>query len=335
MKIKPKVFSGIQPSGSLHIGNYLGAIKQWVENQSNNENYFCIVDLHALTFINNPEILHKQILQTAAVYLSSGLKPNLSTIFLQSDVPAHSELNWILNCITPISWLQRMTQYKLKGKQQESVNSGLFTYPVLQAADVLLYDSEIVPVGEDQKEHIELAKDIAKKFNDIYGSTFVLPKAVLPSTGKRIRALNDPLKKMSKSEADVKGHAILLTDDDDTIKQTISRAVTDTGNEIIFSDKKEKAGVNNLLEIYEAFTQKPRDEIEKFFVLKNYSYLKKEVTEVVIENIKRIRQEYFRIMNEPDTLNFLLNQGALMANEISDEKMKEVKNKIGLLISKK
>ena len=330
MKRKRRVFSGIQPSGNLHIGNYLGAIKQWVENQSKNENYFCIVDLHALTFIHKPEILKKQILQTAAVYLSSGLKPNQSTIFLQSDVPAHSELNWILSCITPVGWLRRMTQYKNKSRGQDSVNSGLFTYPVLQAADVLLYDTEFVPVGEDQKEHIELARDIARRFNDLYGNTFVLPKTVLPPAGKRIKALNDPHKKMSKSEAKTKGHAILLTDDDDKIKQTIRGAVTDSGNEIVFSGEEEKAGVNNLLEIYEAFTQKPRDEIEKFFENKNYSFLKKEVTEAVIENLKPIRQEYIKIINEPDIIFFLLRQGAEQAGNTAYKKMKAVREKIGL-----
>jgi tryptophanyl-tRNA synthetase len=330
MRRKRRVFSGIQPSGSLHIGNYLGAIKQWVENQSQNENFFCIVDLHALTFIHKPEILKKQILQTAAFYLSSGLKPNQSTIFLQSDVAAHSELNWILNCITPVGWLQRMTQYKLKSRQQDSVNSGLFTYPVLQAADMLLYDSEIVPVGEDQKEHIELARDIARRFNDLYGKTFVLPRAVLPSAGKRIKALNNPRKKMSKSEADIKGHAILLNDDNDTIRQTIGGAVTDSGNEIMFSGEQEKAGVNNLLEIYEAFTEKPRDEIEKFFENRNYSFLKREVTEAVIENLKPIRQEYIKIINEPDIIFFLLRQGAEFAENTAGKKLKEVREKIGL-----
>jgi tryptophanyl-tRNA synthetase len=223
-----------------------------------------------------------------------------------------------------------MTQYKLKSRQQDSVNSGLFTYPVLQAADMLLYDSEIVPVGEDQKEHIELARDIARRFNDLYGKTFVLPRAVLPSAGKRIKALNNPRKKMSKSEADIKGHAILLNDDNDTIRQTIGGAVTDSGNEIMFSGEQEKAGVNNLLEIYEAFTEKPRDEIEKFFENRNYSFLKREVTEAVIENLKPIRQEYIKIINEPDIIFFLLRQGAEFAENTAGKKLKEVREKIGL-----
>jgi tryptophanyl-tRNA synthetase len=249
-----RVFSGIQPSGHLHIGNYLGAIRQWVAEQGEKVNFFCIVDMHAITLPIDPAVLHQRTREVAALYLACGLDPQVSTIFIQSHVPAHAECCWILNCVTPVGWLERMTQFKVKSRQQESVSTGLLDYPVLQAADILLYDADQVPVGEDQKQHVELTRDIAQRFNHLYGETFVIPEAVIPETGARIRALNDPTRKMSKSEAEARGHAIRLSDPPDEIRYVIQRSVTDSGREVRFSHAPEKAGVNNLLEIYELLT---------------------------------------------------------------------------------
>jgi tryptophanyl-tRNA synthetase len=237
-----RVFSGIQPSGHLHIGNYLGAIRQWVAEQHEKVNFFCIVDMHAITLPIEPAVLQQRTRQVAALYLACGLDPQVSTIFVQSHVPAHAECCWILNCVTPLGWLERMTQFKTKSSQQESVSTGLLDYPVLQAADILLYDSHQVPVGDDQKQHVELARDIAQRFNYLYGETFIIPEVVIPATGARIRALNEPTRKMSKSEAEVRGHAIRLIDPPDEIRYVIQRAVTDSGRDIRFSEHPEKAG---------------------------------------------------------------------------------------------
>src|SRR5262245_20211747 len=227
---RPRVFSGIQPSGTLHLGNYLGALRRWVAQQEAKENYFCIVDMHAITAVQNPETLRRLTREAAAVYLAAGLDPSKSTIFIQSHVRAHAECCWILNCVTPLGWLERMTQFKAKAEGRESVCTALLDYPVLQAADILLYDADEVPTGEDQKQHIELARDIAQRFNSLYGETFTLPRPVIPQSGARIRAFNDPAKKMSKSEAHVRGHALHLTDGPDEIRWVISRAVTDSGS---------------------------------------------------------------------------------------------------------
>jgi tryptophanyl-tRNA synthetase len=233
---RTKVFSGIQPSGALTIANYLGAIRRWAAEQSEKDNFFCIVDMHAITVPQDPDDLRYRTRDAAALYLAAGIDPQQSTIFIQSQVPAHAECCWILNCVTPVGWLERMTQYKVKAFQQESVSTGLLDYPVLQAADILLYDADEVPVGEDQKQHVELTRDIAQRFNHLYGDTFVVPKAVIPTVGARIRAFNDPAKKMSKSLAQVRGHAVLLTDEPDEIRYAIRRAVTDAGREIVFSE---------------------------------------------------------------------------------------------------
>ena len=218
---RPRVFSGVQPSGTLHLGNYLGAIRRWADRQDGSENFFCIVDLHALTMPQEPDALRRQTREVAALYLAAGLDPRKSTIFVQSHVRAHAECCWILNCVTPLGWLERMTQFKAKAAQRESVSTGLLDYPVLQAADILLYDADEVPVGEDQKQHVELARDIAQRFNYLYGETFRLPRATVPASGARIRAFNDPTRKMSKSEAHVPGHAVRLLDGPDEIRSVI------------------------------------------------------------------------------------------------------------------
>lgn len=330
---RKRVFSGIQPSGMLHIGNYLGAIRRWVSEQSEKDNFFCIVDMHAITVPQDPGTLRYMTRQVAALYLASGLNPEQSTIFIQSHVRAHAECCWILNCVTPVGWLERMTQYKSKASKQESVGTGLLDYPVLQAADILLYDADEVPVGEDQKQHVELTRDIAQRFNHIYGETFVLPKAVIPESGARVRAFNDPTSKMSKSETHVRGHAVLLIDEPDEIRYVIRRAVTDSGREIIFSESPEKAGVNNLLEIYELLRGQGRAEIEAHFAGKGYGALKNEVAEVVVEALRPIRERYKAFIADSAELDRILARGAERACAIAEPKIQEIKQKVGFVLS--
>ena len=294
-----RVFSGIQPSGNLHLGNYLGAIRHWVQGQGERENFFCVVDLHAVTIEQDPADLRRRTRQLAALLLAAGIDPERSVLFVQSHVRAHAEGSWLLSCVTPLGWLERMTQYKAKAQKQESVLTGLLTYPVLQAADILLYDAHEVPVGEDQKQHIELARDVAQRFNHLFGDTFVVPEPVIPPHGARIMGLDDPSAKMSKS-ALARGHAVLLTDDDDEIRRTIRRAVTDSGNEICFSDDPGKAGVNNLLTIYRAATDKTEDQVlTDFAAARGYGDLKKEVAEAVVECVRPIRERYEELMADP------------------------------------
>jgi len=326
-----RVFSGIQPSGTLTIGNYLGAIRQWVAEQAEKENYFCIVDMHAITVPQDPALLRHKTRELAAIYIACGIDPEVSTIFVQSHVRAHAECCWILNCITPVGWLERMTQYKTKSQEQESVGTGLLDYPVLQAADILLYDTDEVPVGEDQKQHVELARDIAGRFNHLYGKTFVLPEAVIPRSGARIRALNDPTRKMAKSEAHVRDHAVRLTDDPDTIRTVVRHAVTDTGREIVFSEDPEKAGVNNLLEIYELFTGQDRATIEAHYVGQGYAALKREVAEAVVEGLRPIRERYGQLIADPAELERILAHGAERARAVAGPKIAQVKQAVGFL----
>ena len=329
---RPRVFSGVQPSGTLHIGNYLGAIRRWVAEQDDKQNYFCIVDMHAITVWQDPVLLRQKTRELAATYLATGLDPTQCVIFIQSHVRAHAECCWILNCVTPIGWLERMTQYKAKSQQQESVATGLLDYPVLQAADILLYDADEVPVGEDQKQHVELARDIAGRFNHLYGDTFVLPEAMLPQTGARIRALNDPSRKMSKSEAHIKGHAVPLIAGPDEIRATFRRAVTDTGREIVFSDAPEKAGVNNLLEIYELLTDSSRPQIEAEFAGQGYAVLKQRVAEVVIEALRPIHERYDDLIADKGALDGVLALGAERARAVAEPKIDDIKHKVGFVL---
>src|SRR4030043_164075 len=258
--MKKRVFAGIQPTGNIHIGNYLGATKRWAADQDKYDNIFCIVDLHAITVQQDPKVLNAKIREVTGLLLAAGIDPRKSIVFIQSHVHEHSELAWILNCFIPMGWMQRMTQYKEKaGSQKEQVSVGLFDYPALMAADILLYNTDVVPVGEDQKQHVELARDAAQRFNNIYGETFVLPEPGIPDVGARIMGLGDPTKKMSKSEASP-GHAINLLDTPDAIRAKIMRATTDSLREIRFD--MERPGITNLLTIYELFTGDERAEIE-------------------------------------------------------------------------
>jgi tryptophanyl-tRNA synthetase len=329
---RARVLSGIQPSGTLHLGNYLGALRRWVLQQHAKENYFCIVDMHAITEPQDAGQLRERTRQAAAVYLAAGLDPEASTIFVQSHVRAHAECCWILNCVTPLGWLERMTQFKARAAERDSVSAALLDYPVLQAADILLYDADEVPTGEDQKQHIELARDIAQRFNHLYGETFVLPRPMIPQSGARVRAFNDPAKKMSKSEAHLRGHAVHLTDEPDDIRWVISRAVTDSGSEIRFSDDPGKAGVNNLLEIYELLTARDRPAIEEHFAGQGYGVLKREVAEVVIEALRPIRERYKALMSDAAMLDDMLRRGAERAAAVAEPKVREIKHKVGFIV---
>ena len=328
-----RVFSGIQPSGDIHLGNYLGAIKGWVDRQAEKENFFCIVDLHAMTVPQEPGELRDQTRSLAAMLFAAGLEPDKCTIFIQSHVTAHAEACWILNCVTPVGWLERMTQYKDKAGSEESVSTGLLDYPVLMAGDIVLYDAHEVPVGEDQRQHVELARDIAQRFNRLFGETFVVPEAVIPDIGARVMGLNDPAVKMSKSSAHIRGHAVRLLDDPDEIERSIRRAVTDSGQEIRFSDDPQKAGVNNLLGVYKVITGKAEADVEAdFATAKGYGELKSRVAEVVITELAPIRERYDELMGDIAELDRLLARGAEQAGAVSVPKLDEVKRRVGLIL---
>ena len=328
-----RVFSGIQPSGEMHLGNYLGAVRQWVENQGKGkQNFYCIVDLHAHTILRNSQELRDNTRSLAAMLFACGLDPNISTIFIQSQVRAHAEACWLLNCVTPLGWLERMTQYKDKKDKLNSISAALLDYPVLQAGDIILYDANEVPIGEDQKQHVELARDIAQRFNNLFGETFVLPEPVVPDIGARVMNLSNPLSKMSKSFEENDGGVVGLLDSDAEIIKTIKRAVTDSSNEIKFSEDKDKAGVNNLLGIYKVITGKSVENVEKDFEgTKSYGVLKEKVGEIVVDTISPIRAKYQEFISDPSELDRLLVIGAENARFISEPKVMEMKNKMGFI----
>ena len=328
-----RVFSGIQPSGDMHLGNYLGAVRQWVENQGKGkQNFYCIVDLHAHTILRDSQELRDNTRSLAAMLFACGLDPNISTIFIQSQVRAHAEACWLLNCVTPLGWLERMTQYKDKKDKLNSISAALLDYPVLQAGDIILYDANEVPIGEDQKQHVELSRDIAQRFNNLFGETFVLPEPVVLDIGARVMNLSNPLSKMSKSFQENDGGVVGLLDSDAEIIKTIKRAVTDSGNEIKFSEDKDKAGVNNLLGIYKVITGKSVENVEKDFEgTKGYGVLKEKVGEIVVDTISPIRAKYQEFMSDPAELDRLLEIGAENARSISEPKVMEMKNKMGFI----
>ena len=328
---KKRVLSGIQPSGDQQLGNYLGAIKGWVERQSDKENYFCIVDLHALTALQDPNELRRQTRSLAALLFAAGLDPDQCAVFIQSHVTAHAEACWVLNCVTPVGWLERMTQYKDKSGGRESVSTGLLDYPVLMAGDILLYDVHEVPVGDDQRQHVELTRDIAQRFNHQFGETFTVPQAVIPEIGARVMGLNDPTVKMSKSFAHIRGHAVRMLDEPKEIERTFKRAVTDSGNEIRFSDDPERAGVNNLLGIYKVVTGRTEAESEADFAsARGYGDLKARVAEVVIEELAPIRERYYELMDDVAELDRLLARGADQARAVAGAKMDVIRSRVGL-----
>ncbi len=325
--MKARVFSGVQPTGHLHIGNYLGALKNWVEIQGNYESIFGIVDLHAITLYQEPAELRAKILETAGLFLAAGIDPKHSTIVVQSSVPEHAELAWMLTCVTPVGWLERMTQYKAKSQAQETVGDGLLQYPVLMTADILVYQAAIVPVGDDQAQHLELARDIAQRFNSLYGETFVMPATHLPLVGARVMGLDEPDKKMSKSAAG-SGHAVALLDPIDQIRKKIMRATTDSLPAVDFDSA--GPGVQNLLSIFQAFSGWPADKMRAHFNGMRYGDLKKQVAEMVIANVEPLQKRYAEIMDEPGYLTGVLKEGAERVSPIAKSTVQLVKERMGL-----
>ena len=322
-----RIFSGVKPTGPLHLGNYLGALRNWVELQREYESFFCIVNLHAITIPVDPTYLANLTKEIARLYLAVGIDPGISKIFIQSDVPEHAELAWILNCSTRMSELERMTQFKDQArKQRESLGAGLFEYPVLMAADILLYQTELVPVGEDQKQHLELTRDLAIRFNRDYGETFRVPEAYIPKVGARIMSLSDPSKKMSKSHDDPNG-CVMLLDDADTVRRKFKRAVTDSGSDIRFDDS--RPAITNLLTIYQLLTGKAPVAVEDHFAGKGYAQLKQDLAEAAIDFLRPL-QERANAISDAD-LQGTLERGREQARAIAAATLKDVKERRGIV----
>src|SRR5260370_27998878 len=323
-----RILSGVQPTGNIHRGNYLGALRNWVALQREYESFFCIVNLHAITIAQNPTVLAEKTRELARIYLGVGIDPEASTIFVQSDVSEHAELTWLLNCITRMSELERMTQYKDKArKQQENVGVGLFDYPVLMASDILLYQTDLVPVGEDQKQHLELTRDLAIRFNRDFGETFRVPDAFIPKVGARIMSLADPLKKMSKSDAESESGCIMLLDTDDAVRRKFKRAVTDSRTEIRFDPA--RPAINNLLTIYQLLTDKSKAEIEQHFRTHGYAKLKEELADVTIAFLRPFQERVGGI--DDDKLGEILERGARHAQSIAQETLDRAQERMGLV----
>ena len=321
-----RIFSGAQPTGNVHLGNYLGALKNWVALQHEYESLFCIVNLHAITMGHDPKQLAESTRNLTKIYLAVGIDPQVSTVFIQSDVPEHAELTWVLNCVVRVGELERMTQYKEKAKRQgENVSAGLLDYPVLMAADILLYHTDLVPVGHDQKQHLELTRDLAIRFNRDFGETFRVPDAYIPKLGAKIMSLSNPLKKMSKSDDDANSR-IMMMDDADTVLRKFKRAVTDSGTEIRFDPS--RPAINNLLEIYHLITGKSTTEIEEHFSGKGYAQLKGDLAEATIEFLRPFQQRVREISDEQ--LDAILDQGREKAQQIASVTLKQVFERTGL-----
>jgi tryptophanyl-tRNA synthetase len=327
-----RAFSGIQPTGSLHLGNYIGAIAQWVENQEVYDSIFCVVDLHALTIPENvnPQELRHNSYEVAALCIASGLDPNKITLFVQSHAhEEHAALMWLLNCTTPLGWLERMTQYKSKSKQSQSVSAGLLDYPVLQAADILLYDTDVVPVGEDQRQHIELTRDIATRFNNLFGETFRIPEVLIRDEGAKVMGFDAPDEKMSKSIGSKReGHLISLLDSPQKIKKTVSRAVTDPGTEVRFEFA--SPGVKNLLTIYMALSGQTKEKTEEEFSGKGYGHLKREVTAVIVDTLEPIQRRYYEITSDPIYMDTILKSGAESARSVASNVLQKAQQSTGI-----
>jgi tryptophanyl-tRNA synthetase len=323
-----RIFSGAQPTGNVHLGNYLGALRNWVALQHDYESFFCIVNLHAITLSQDPKVLAAKTRELARIYFAVGIDQNVSTVFVQSDVPAHAQLTWLLNCVARMSELERMTQFKDKArKQEENVGVGVFDYPVLMAADILLYQTDLVPVGDDQKQHLELTRDLAIRFNRDYGQTFVVPDPFIPKVGARIMSLADPTKKMSKSDDDSEAGCVMLLDDADAIRRKFKRAVTDSGTEIRFEES--RPAINNLLTIYHLLTNKTPSEIEDHFRGKGYAALKQELADVCIEFLKPIQERVQSI--DDGKLDQILEQGAERAEAIARMTLNSAMRNMGII----
>jgi tryptophanyl-tRNA synthetase len=322
-----RIFSGAQPTGNVHLGNYLGALRNWVTLQYEYESFFCIVNLHAITIPQDPKLLAEKTRELARIYLAAGIDPDVSTIFVQSDVHQHAELTWILNCVARISELERMTQFKDKArKQSENVTAGLFDYPVLMASDILLYQTDLVPVGEDQKQHLELTRDIAIRFNRDYADTFRVPEAYIPKVGARIMSLSDPTKKMSKSDDDPNG-CVMLLEDADSVSRKFKRAVTDSGTEIRFDES--RPAITNLLTIYQLLTGQPVVEIESHFAGKGYAQLKQDLADVTVEFLRPLQERVEGI--GPEQLNRILRHGREKAEQIASTTLSNAYKAMGIV----
>ena len=326
---KKTIFSGVQPSGAITLGNYLGALKNWVDLQDEYNCIYCVVDMHAITVRQEPAALRRRTLELYAQYIACGLDPEKNVMFIQSHVPAHAELSWVLSCYTMFGELSRMTQFKDKStRHPENINAGLFTYPVLMAADILLYQTDLVPVGADQKQHVELARDVANRFNGIYGDVFKMPEPYIPKTGARIMSLTEPEKKMSKSGENPNSF-ILLLDKPEDIMRKFKKAVTDSGSEIKYAP--EKAGVNNLMSIYSVATGKSFEEIEEEFRGQGYGAFKPAVGEAVVEILRPIREKTEDLLKNKDYLESLYKQGAERANYLANRTLSKVYKKVGFI----
>ncbi len=324
--MRSRVFSGVQPTGQLHIGNYLGALKNWAEIQTQYESIFCIVDLHAITLYQKPAELSAKIRETAALFIAAGIDPEHSSIVVQSSISGHSELAWLLTCVTPLGWLQRMTQFKAKAEKQETIGAGLLQYPVLMTADILLYQAGIVPVGEDQAQHLELARDIAQRFNSLYGETFVMPATHLPTVGARIMGLDDPTQKMSKS-APGSGHAVALLDEPKTIQKKIARATTDSLPAV--DPENMGPGIANLLTIAQACD--PAATKDKVAGLR-YGDFKKLVSEAVIARLAPIQQRYREVTADPAYIDSVLQRGRERVLPLAESTLHKAKAVTGLYL---
>lgn len=326
--MKKRVLSGIQPSGNLTIGNYIGAMQNYVKLQYEHESFYMIVDLHAITVPQEPAALREQSESVAALYLAAGVDPSLSAVFMQSHVSAHAELGWIMTTLSYMGELERMTQYKEKSEGKDSIGSGLFVYPALMVADILLYESDLIPVGEDQRQHVELTRDLAQRFNNRFGETFKIPQAYIPESGARIMSLDDASKKMSKSSA-IPGSFILMLDEPDVIRKKISRATTDSGREVRF-DKAQKPEISNLLEIYSNFSGLPIKEIEARYEGQGYGPFKKELAEQIVAVLEPIQKRY-REVRASGELYDSLKSGAEKAAAVADRVLDTVKDRMGFL----
>jgi len=330
MNNKKVILSGIQPSGALTLGSYIGAIKNWVELADEYDCFYTIVDMHAITARQDPPTLRKTQLEQLAQYIACGLDPGKNTLFIQSHVPAHAQLSWVLGCYTMFGELSRMTQFKDKtAKNADNINAGLFTYPALQAADILLYQADLVPVGQDQKQHVELTRDIAVRFNGIYGDVFKLPEPYIPKVGARIMDLQTPTNKMSKSEI-ADGGCVMLLDSPEAIMRAFKRAVTDSETSIRF-DPQNKPGVSNLMQIYSVCTEKSIAEIESDFSGQGYGSFKQRVGEAVVEIFRPIREETTRILADKAYLESVYTEGAIKASRVADKTLMKVYKKVGFI----
>lgn len=326
---KKVIFSGVQPSGKMTLGNYLGALKSWTDLQKEFECYFSMVNMHAITVPQDPEVLRTQTIELLAQFLACGIDPEENTIFIQSHVPQHAELNWVLCTMTYMGELNRMTQYKDKSKKSEAnLNAGLFTYPVLMAADILLYQADVVPVGDDQKQHMELARDLAERFNNRFSKTFVVPEGYYPKGTARVMSLQEPEKKMSKSDSNENAY-ILLSEDADTTAKKIKKAVTDSVGIVRYTD--EQPGLKNLINIYSAMTDRPVEEIVAMYEGKGYGAFKKEMAEAVVESLRPIREKYNYLLNHRDFLEEIYTKGAKKAEIRAKKTLDDVYDKIGFI----